>query len=132
MVEKSCHRRYPVSTQVKFVTLFLGLLSCQENLVRTLSANTMKSVTKLQTGTLNAGALGVTLRTPPRGRPSCAGTTTNRTLTCASLDWNLVSFRHGYRKNTMGFVVSKHGIDESLVKTTVVRTCRYSKWGCTS
>lgn len=97
-----------VSTQVKFVKLFLHLLFRQENLVRSLSASTMQSVSKLQTGTLNAGALSVTLKTPPRERPTCAETTTNRTLPCASLDWNPVSFRHGYRKNTTGFVVSKH------------------------
>ena len=93
--------------------------------MRSLSANTMQSVTKLQTGTLNAGALGVILRTPSREMPLCAGTTTNRTLPCASLDWNPVCFRHGYRKSTMGFVVSKH--DRSLAKTTGVQTCLFSK-----
>ena len=75
--------------------------------MRSLSASTMQSVSKLHTGTLNAGALIVTLTMALRERPTCAGTMTNRTSTCASLDWSLVSFRHGYRKNTRGFVVSK-------------------------
>ena len=85
----------------------------------------MQSVTKLQTGTLNAGVLGVTLRLPPQERPTCAGAMANHTSPCVSLDWNPVCFRHGYTKNTMGFVVSKH--DGSLAKTTGVRTCLYSK-----
>lgn len=74
--------------------------------MRSLSASTMQSVSKLQTGTLNVGALGVTLKTAQREKPTCVGTTTNPTLPCVSSDWNPVSFRHGFRKNTMGFVVS--------------------------
>ena len=101
--------RYLVSIQVKFEKLILHFLSRQENLARPLSAYTMQSVSKLQTGTLNAGALSVTLKKAPPERPMCAGATTNRTLPCASSDWNLVSFKHGYIRSTMGFVVSITG-----------------------
>lgn len=69
---------------------------------------------------LNVGVFGVILRMLLCERLLCVGIMINCILICVFLDWNFVSFRYGYRKNMMGFVVSKYGIDESLVKIIVV------------